>query len=346
MSAGDASPDPHSIPDRFGRWMATELGIQDARLAARLSGGNSNVTQLVESSHGSLILRRPPDNALSVSAAKGVQREYRILKALQGLARVPSVHGFCDDVSVLGQPFIVMEHVTGAAISTCLPAAYTDDEPTLRQIGYELVDALAQIHRLDWQQLGMRAPDPERDYLTREIDRWRGARAADAVRELPLFEELGAWLQQRKPAVTSNAIIHGDYHLDNTLFRLDAPVLAAVIDWELCTVGDPLADLALMLMFWGPRTVDPPGFAFVQAVTRRHEVIAREALAARWSAATGIGIDNLDYYLCFAFWRLAAIVEGAYVLHRKGLVDDAYSRNLEYDVPALLIEAAQRIGLR
>jgi aminoglycoside phosphotransferase (APT) family kinase protein len=113
----------------------------------------------------------------------------------------------------------------------------------------------------------------------------------------------------------------------------------------LCTVGDPLADLALMLMFWGPRTLDPPGFAFVQAVTRRQDVIGREALAARWSATTGIAIDDLDYYLCFAFWRLAAIVEGAYVLYRKGLVADAYSRNLEYDVPALLAEAAQRVGL-
>jgi aminoglycoside phosphotransferase (APT) family kinase protein len=350
VSAGDINPADDTrnaeAARRFERWMAEQLDIQDARLAARLGGGNSNVTQLVESRQGSFIIRRPPDNAISASAARGVQREHRMLKALQGRARVPMVHGFCDDATVLGQPFIIMEHVAGTAISTSLPAAYADDAQTLRQVGHELVDAIAQVHRLDWRELGMRPPDPARDYISREIERWREVRAADQVRDLPLFEELGGWLADRKPARTTSTIIHGDYHLDNTLFRLDTPVLAAVIDWELCTVGDPLADLALMLMFWGPRTVEPPGFAFVQAVTRRHDVIAREALAARWSAATGIAIDDLDYYLCFAFWRLAAIVEGAYALFQKGLVADAYSRKLEYDVPALLTEAAQRVGLR
>jgi aminoglycoside phosphotransferase (APT) family kinase protein len=141
--------------------------------------------------------------------------------------------------------------------------------------------------------------------------------------------------------------MHGDFHLDNTLFRRDAPTLAAIIDWELSTVGDPLSDLGLMLAFWGPRQVDPPGFSFVQAVTRGAPgLVTREALAARWSRITGIDVDDLDYYLVFALWRLASIVEGAYVLYRKGLVTDDYSRNLEHDVPALLLESALRAGLR
>jgi aminoglycoside phosphotransferase (APT) family kinase protein len=236
--------------------------------------------------------------------------------------------------------------VDGAAITFTLPEAYPDEPATLERIGHELVDALAEVHRLDWRALGLRAPPPGPDYVSREIARWREVRAGTAVRDLPLVERLATWLDEHRPAGSHEALVHGDYHLDNTLFDRREPRLAAIIDWELSTVGDPLADLALMLMFWGPRTVDPPGFAFVQAVTRRPGVVAREALAARWSRATGLDVSDLDFYLAFAFWRLASIVEGAYVLHAQGRVDSEYSRKLEYDVPALLDEAARVAGIR
>lgn len=337
-----------SVEQRFSRWMSERLGIEDARLAKRLSGGNANVTQLVTSSRGPLVIRRPPDNAISASAANGVRREYRVLGSLQGRAPVPTVHGFCDDGSILGQPFLVVEYVEGTAISTALPPAYAHDLATLRRIGEELVDGIATVHRLDWRSLGVEAPASGADYVSRQLERFVRVRAADKVRDLPLLDSLGAWLLAHKPRSTPTTLIHGDYHLDNTLFRNDAPRLAAIIDWELATVGDPLADVALMLMFWGPRpgAAEPPGFSFVQQVSRVPGVVSREELAARWSSATGIAIDDLQYYLCFAFWRLAAIVEGAYVLYRKGLVTDDYSRKLEHDVPALLEEAARTVGLR
>jgi aminoglycoside phosphotransferase (APT) family kinase protein len=330
---------------RFAAWMREHLGIAGARLGERLSGGNANVTQLVETPTGRLILRRPPDNALSASAARGVQREWRVLSALGRKARVPAARGHCEDASVLGQPFIVVDHVDGTAITWTLPDAYRDEPATLERIGHEMVDAIAEVHRLDWRELGMRAPDSTADYLTREIERWRQVRTGTKVRELPLVERLGAWLIEHKPRETRQVVIHGDYHLDNTLFARDEPRLEAIIDWELSTVGDPVADLALMLMFWGTRALDPPGFAFVQAVTRRPGIVTREALAHRWSLATGIDVGDLDYYLAFAFWRLASIVEGAHVLRVQGLVDSEYARKLEYDVPALLEEAARVAGI-
>ena len=176
-------------------------------------------------------------------------------------------------------------------------------------------------------------------FLQRQIDRWTGVRASASVRELPAIDALAAWLSGNLPADGPVGIVHGDYHLDNTLCGRDRPELLAVIDWEMATIGDPLTDLGLLLMFWGPRAVDPPGFPHVQAVSRVPGVISRRELAARWAAATGIATDRLDFYLCFAFWRLAAIVEGAYVLYRQGKVDTAYARALEHDVPALLREA-------
>jgi aminoglycoside phosphotransferase (APT) family kinase protein len=330
----------------LAHWFAEELGLEGAVVERRLGGGNSNVTELVRHGRGQVVLRRPPDAAISASAANGVRREYRVLRALAGRARVPAPLGFCEDASILGQPFLVVEFVDGVAMSTELPADYPRDAATVDRIGEELIDAIGAVHALDWRELGLEAPTGDVAYVSRQVERWMRTREADSVRELPLIAETGQWLLAHRPAAAPVALIHGDFHLDNTLFRRDAPLLAAIIDWELATIGDPLADLGLALAFWGPRPVEPVGFPFVQQVTRDIPGLAsRESLAERWSNATGISVDDLDYYRVFALWRLAAIVEGAYVLHRKGLVADAYSRNLERDVPNLLAEAAQIAGL-
>ena len=328
------------------RWMQSELGITGAQLGARLSGGNANVTQLVDSDAGRFVIRRPPDAAISASAAQGVRREFRMLSALAGHARVPRAIGFCEDTTVIGQPFAVVEFVPGVSITTQFPAAYDGSPATIAALGHELVDAIATVHALDWRALPLDAPRDADGYLQRQIERWLKARAAESVRELPLLERIGRWLLDERPTAAPARVVHGDYHLDNTLFRTDRPELAAIIDWELATIGDPLTDLGLLLMFWGPRPIDPPAFLAIQQVTRVPGAPSRRELAGQWSRATGIGNERLDYYLCFAFWRLAAIVEGAYVLYRKGLVNDAYARGLEHDVPRLLDEAAIAAGLR
>jgi len=328
------------------RWLAQHAGLDDAWLGDRLGGGNSNVTQLIHHRGGRAVLRRPPDHAISASAASGIRREYQMLAAVHGHAPVPRPLAFCDDASLLGVVFAVIEHVDGVAISTALPPAYPAGATTLDTIGNELVDALATVHTLDWQTLGVEPPSAPQDYVAKQIRRWLAARAADSVRELPLISEVAHWLESHLPPPPP-AVMHGDYHLDNTLFRRDAPRLTTVIDWELSTVGNPYADVALMLAFWGRRPVDPPGFSFVQKVSRDvADCVDRDALARRWSRRTGLPLDDFEVYRVFALWRLASIVEGAYVQFRRGAVADDYSRRLEHDVPALLEEAARvaRIG--
>ena len=332
---------------RLAAWLSANLGLADVRPGRLLGGGNSNVTQLVEHRDGRVVIRRPPDNAISASAANGVRREYAMLQAICGQVRVPRPLAQCDDTEVVGQPFIVVEFIDGVSITSDLPDAYPRDAQTLGRVGEALVDAIAAAHRLDWEVLPVRRPSaPPADYVPRQLERWVAARRRDAVRELPLVERIARWLESNMPKTRAAGVLHGDFHLDNTLFARDAPRLEAIIDWELATLGDPMADLGLMLAFWGDRDVDAPGFAFVQAVTRGVPgLVTREALAERWSHASGHDAGSLGFYRVFALWRLAVIVEGAYVLFCKGLVDDDYSRNLEHDVPSLLAEAAIVAGI-
>ncbi|MEH6568742.1 MAG: phosphotransferase family protein [Halioglobus sp.] len=324
---------------RFERWAESELGLRGARIDGELSGGNSNLTQLVVHDQGQLVVRSAPANTISPKAHLGVQREARFMSALAGHAPVPKVLCWCEDTEILGYPFALIEYIDGVAITEKLPSSY-DNVGALNDLGVQLASALGSIACAPWQDLGLADMGKPENFLRRQVERWLEVRRSQSTRHLPEIQRLGEWLLENLPENGPVGVFHGDYHLDNTLCHRERPELLAVIDWEMGTIGDPLADLGLLLMFWGPRTVSPPGFAHVQAATRKEGVIGRRELVEVWSKASGIEPRNLDFYLCFAFWRLAAIVEGAYGLYLEGKVDTDYARGLEYDVPALLKEAA------
>ena len=334
MSAG------HPFDAPLAAWIEAEAGLKGARVSRALSGGNANLTLLLATDDGPLVLRTPPENAISATSHRGIEREATVLRAIQGHVKAPRVVGWCEDAAVIGRPFLLVSHVDGIAITDTLPATYPATAASVNRLGEDLIDELAAIHRAPWQTIGLERLGNPQNFLERQITRWRAARAESPVRDLPLLDELAVWLLNNIPESGPVGLIHGDYHLDNTLSHPDRPGLAAVIDWELATIGDPLADLGLFLMFWGPRELDPPGFRHIQAVSRCENALSRRVLAERWGAATGFPLTNLDFYLCFAFWRLAAIVEGAYSLYFQGKVDSDYAKGLEYDVPALLEEAA------
>jgi aminoglycoside phosphotransferase (APT) family kinase protein len=324
--------------ERFSHWAEVELGIHGAFIKGEVSGGNSNLTQLVVHDNGKLIIRSAPTNTVSPKAHLGVQREAKFMAALDGYAPVPKVLCWCEDTGILGYPFALIEYIDGVAITDKLPNAY-DNVDDLNSIGLQLAGALGRIASAPWQKLGLAEMGRPENFLRRQIERWLEVRENQPTRYLPEIKRLGLWLLANLPVDGPVGICHGDYHLDNTLCHTDRSELLVVIDWEMGTIGDPLADLGLLLMFWGPRAVTPPGFAHVQAVTRRDGVISRRKLADAWSSASGIKARNLEFYLCFSFWRLAAIVEGAYALYLEGKINTEYAKGLEYDVPALLKEA-------
>lgn len=329
--------------ERLGRWLEQEAGIAGARIVRPLAGGNANVTSLVETTDGPLVLRHPPADAVSDLARAGIAREFRFVSAIAGKAPVAEPVLFCEDPAILGAPFSLTRFVSGMSISDRLPPAYPDDAATRNAIGLALIDALARVHAIAPVPDGLGDPARAGSFVARQIERWRAVRSAHAVRDLPLIEELGVWLAGHVPECEAVRIVHCDYHLDNVLMNANEPRVEAILDWEMGTLADPMVDVGLVTALWNRDESFPLGFAFVQRVSNFPGVIGGEELAQRWARRTGLSIRHLGYFQAFALWRLAAIVEGAHVLFREGKVDGAYEQGLEHDVPALL-DAAQRIA--
>ena len=343
MSAERPAPSrPGSLLDerRVAAWLERHVGVAGPLAAERVGGGNSNATFLLRGPDGLLVLRRPPAEALS-GTAHSMAREHRVLRALAGTGvPAPRPVAFCDDAEVTGAPFLVMEHVDGVSITDALPPAYDSGPAALRGLGEEMIDGLAALHRVDWEAAGLGDFGRPEQFLERQVPRWSRQYESHAVRDLPRFAQLAEWLEAHRPPRWTPGIMHGDFHLDNCLFARHEPRLLAIIDWELTTIGDPLMDLGLVLAFWGARPLDAPAMPQVQAVSRRSGAPGRDELARRYAQRSGRSVEHLKWYMALAFWKLAAIVEGAYAQYLDGRLTTDYARRLGDDVPRLLEEAA------
>jgi aminoglycoside phosphotransferase (APT) family kinase protein len=331
------------VTEGLAAWLRARFDGEELVSIERLTGGNSNETYRVETSAGSRIMRRPPPTTIDASS-NSMAREHRILAALAHTdVPAPRPLALCEDTAVVGVPFILMELVEGMAPAASLPEAYASDADGA---GRAIVEALASLHGARWRELdldGFGRPD---GFLERQVNRWRAQYERYKIRDLPEFEPLADWLEQNRPPDSEPAILHGDFHADNCLLTLESPPrVAAILDWEMATIGDPLLDLGLLLAFWGDERPSLPAMPRVQAFSRGIGAPSRVELAAHYEAAGGRSVEHLDYYLVLAFWKLAAIVEGAYALFVRGETDDEYSRALGEDVPRLLSEAAGFAGL-
>jgi len=287
--------------------------------------GHSNVTYLIERSGAEVVLRRPPRPPLPPSA-HDVLREARLLKALRGTpARVPEVLAVCTDEHVIGCPFYVMGRIEGEVIVASVPPAL--DSPGLRRkIGEELIEALAEIHAVDWQQVGLEGFGKPTGYLERQLRRFGGLWEINKTREIPAVERVGAWLAEQMPRSGPATIVHGDYRLGNTIFAAEPPVrLRAVLDWEMATIGDPLADLGYLCMMW-TEGGDPKGGMreYLGGVTRREGFPTRGELIELYERRTGRSMADLRWYTTLALWKSAVFMEGNYKRALAGATDDPY----------------------
>ncbi|HEV8420785.1 MAG TPA: phosphotransferase family protein [Actinomycetota bacterium] len=300
--------------------------------------GHSNETFVVRLGAGEWVLRRPPRGAF-LPTAHDVGREYRVLSALAGTGvRVPRAILMCEDASVIGAPFYLMERVEGVVIRNTLPEAFVADVDSRGAIGEELVDALVELHAVDWRAVGLEGFGKPSGYLERQIRRWNGqlALTEPLTRPLPDLHRVGAWLEDRVPAGGDVTIVHGDYKLDNVVFQTEGPArLAAILDWEMSTLGDPLADVGWMASFWRDAN-DPEEFILdEQTVTRIPGFQPRDEVLARYGARSGRRIEDLAFYMALAVWKLAILLEGSYARYLAGVTEDPFFVRLEEGVPAL-----------
>ena len=307
-----------------------------------VSGGRSNLTYVVGDRRHNWVVRRPPEGRI-LPGAHDVGREYQVMAALAGtVVPVPAMVSFCADDTVLGVPFYVMERVDGTVLRSRDQVVALDQAQRVR-LGTALVDTLADLHDIDYGAIGLGRLGRPDGYLRRQVERWVEQYGQVKIRELPHIEHIVATLRDGLPASGPASIVHGDYRLDNVMVeRAEPDRIAAVLDWEMATLGDPLADLATLAMFWDEpgRPYNPitAGLTAVAGFPRVADVIER------YVARRQLVVDDIDWYLVFAEFKLAVILEQIHARHVSGQTIGAGFDTIGDMVLVLLDSAMEEIA--
>jgi len=310
-------------PARLARWMdAQGLPGAGSPIEARfVTGGASN--ELFEIRRGDIrmALRRPP-RKVPKGRNETMLREYRVLRALAD-TDVPHtrVLAACDDPDVIGAAFYLMEFVDGWSCMNVdgWPAPFDADLDARAGLGFELVDAIARLARVDWKARGLEGFGHPEGFHDRQVDRWLAHWAACRIRDLPGIDEAATWLRGYRPRTFTPGIMHGDYQFANVMFRNGAPArMAAIVDWEMATVGDPLLDLAWVIMGWPDPGEDRTSSGYVDYTG----MPTRAELLERYAARSRLPVDEIDYYVVLARFKIAIVLEAGYARWVKGGADN------------------------
>ena len=305
---------------RVADWLEGALGLRAPITATLIAGGRSNLTFRVVDAAGAVVaLRRPPVSHV-LPTAHDMAREYRVLSGLFPLG-VPVARplALCADESVTGAPFYVMEFVEGAILRDRAGAMAAFDEPGRHAVGGHLATTLAGLHALSPEAAGLGDLARHDGYVERQLKRWRTQFEQTRVPEadvenrvLEVADRLGASV----PPAQRVSVVHGDYRLDNTVLAPDGTV-RAILDWEICTLGDPLADLGTLLCYWA-EPGDPAAALLGVAPTTAPGFMTRDEVTAAYASASDLDLGHVAYYQAFAYWRLACILQGVFARYRAG----------------------------
>lgn len=306
--------------ERVTAWFTEHAEGVTAPLSFELiTGGHSNLTfQVTDSSGKRWVLRRPPLGHV-LATAHDMSREYKILAALGPTdVPVPPVVGLCTDDSVNGAPFYVMEFVEGTVVRD-INAAEKLSLDQRRAAGESIIDTLALIHSVDVDAVGLGDLGRKDGYIERQLKRWYGQFEKSKARDLPIMDEVHDLLRSDIPEQSGATIVHGDYRLDNCMLGDDGCIVS-VLDWEICTLGDPLADVGLLQVYWA----DPgePTHSGLPAPTSAEGFPTKSELLERYAAASGRDLSRIDFYVAFGYWKLACIIEGVYARYVAGAMGD------------------------
>lgn len=310
--------------------------LRGALTVEQFPSGYSNLTYLLRKGETELVLRRPPFK-VQVQSGHDMQREHRVLSALQGIyPNAPRPLVLCDDASVIGATFYVMERRRGVILRKKVPRELGVDAPMLRRMCESLVDELAVLHAVDLQAAGLADFGRPQGYVHRQVEGWIGRFGKAQTSDVPDIESLGAWLRERIPPDGEPTLVHNDFKFDNVMLDPADPTrIVAVLDWELCTVGDPLMDLGTTLGYWVQADDDPRWQAMAFGPTNAPGAMTRHELAERYAERTGRDVSNMLFYYCFALLKLAGIVQQIYYRWTKGYTKDPRFAALDQVVLAL-----------
>jgi aminoglycoside phosphotransferase (APT) family kinase protein len=328
-------------PAVVGPYLADVLGDEAWRnlTVTLIAGGKSNLTYRVSSAAGDVILRRPPLGHV-LPTAHDMNREYTAMAALEPTAvPVPKMLHLNREPDLLGQPFYVMQAVDGYVCRDSLPAGYADRPEQRRAIGEGLVRVLGDLHNVDPAAVGLAEFGRPAGYLARQVARWTKQWEATRIEGIDSLDRLASELAASVPASQRATIVHGDYRLDNTILDPSTPGrVAAVLDWEMSTLGDPLADLGILLVYWqqaDDATERDLGFV-VQAATVLDGFPNRSEVAALYADRSGLDLSELHWYVSFAFWKLAVVCAGIVARVRFGAMVGEGFDGIEERIPALV----------
>jgi len=314
-----------------------KLGDTAGLRTENISFGHSNEVHLVRFEDKAWALRRPPRGPL-LPTAHDVIREYRVIKALQDTpVPVPRVYAACEDASYIGAPFYLMEYMQGQVIRADGKSFATT--PVLRRrVSEQIVDVLVALQEVDWRAVGLEGFGRPDGYLERQLRRWvdQLERTIPHTRPLPVMEQVRDWLKARIPESPAPTIVHGDYKLDNVMFNpAPPPAIIAVFDWEMSTIGDPLADLGWMLTYWPDSGDSAQQRGAITSMGIEPGYLTRREMIERYESRTGRAMKNFAFYQAFALFKLAIIMEGSYSRYLRGQTDDPLFAALDQRVPAL-----------
>jgi aminoglycoside phosphotransferase (APT) family kinase protein len=336
--------------DSLARYLAPRVGGISGTLRGEvIPGGRSNLTYIVDDGAGRYVVRRPP-LAHVLPTAHDMAREYRVLAALQDTGiPVPHVIALCEDPAVIGAPFYVMEWIDGHVVRDALPVQFPDSRETRQSMSSALVSTLLQLHAIDPNAVGLADFGHPDGFLERQVRRWWQQWEASKTRELPSIEELRRRLDETRPVQSAPGIVHGDYRLDNVMYAPADPArIVAVIDWEMCTVGDPLCDVGLLCVYWADDDSEAAARALHgRPVTVQDGFYKRADLLRDYAAGTERDISALEWYIALGAYKLAIIAEGITARFLMGMTVGEGFETMGQMVPAIVeggLDALARLG--
>jgi aminoglycoside phosphotransferase (APT) family kinase protein len=310
--------------DTVARFLRERLPHTDGPLTLeQFAGGHANLTYLVRFGEQEYVLRRPPSGPVA-TGAYDMAREFRALFALSPVYP-PACRPFffCDDVSVLGAPFFVMERRRGLVIHKEMPARYLHRPDLYRRLSEALIDSLVNLHAVDYKAIGLETLGKPEGFVERQVNNWFKRWERAKAEQIPLLDEVGRWLLAHLPRSPAPCLLHNDFKLDNHMVDPDDLTrIVALFDWDQCTLGDPLVDLGLLLNYWTQADDSPGRQSFAQAPTTLPGFYTRAELVQRYAERSGRDVSAMPFYEAFALWKTAIVVMQLFVLYRNGQLQD------------------------